>query len=149
VDNIGNLLVAGLDLQNNLVVSKVSTIPGVPRLVETCIVQSGYPYAPGPLAPGEIVSIYGAGFGPAQGIAAQVSGNMIGTELVGVQMLIENIPVPLLYVSSAHINLVTPFLLDGRIAAHIKIVTPNATSNEVILGVQRPAIPCPSGDHAG
>ena len=34
---------------------------------------------------------------------------------------------------------VAPYLLNGRIAAHIKVVTANATSNEVILGVQQAA----------
>ncbi len=47
---------------------------------------------------------------------------------------------PLLYVSSAQINLVAPYLLDGRTAAHIQIVTADATSNEVVLGV-RPTAP--------
>jgi uncharacterized protein (TIGR03437 family) len=46
----------------------------------------------------------------------------------------------LLYVSSTQINLVAPYLLDGRTAAHIQIVTADATSNQVVLGVQ-PAVP--------
>ncbi len=50
--------------------------------------------------------------------------------------MIEDTPAPLLYASAAQINLVTPYLLNGRTAAHIKIVTADATSNQVVLGVQ-------------
>ncbi len=145
VDTNGNALAAGNVLgQGNITLISMTTVPGPPRLVETCIAQSGSPNNYGPLAPGEIFSIYGAGFGPEQGVAAQLSGNTtgktIGTELAGVQVFIENTPVPLLYVSSAQINLVAPYLLAGRSAAHIKIVTADATSNEVVLGV-RPSAP--------
>jgi len=145
VDQNGNAIAAGnLTNQEDITLTALTTIPGPPRLVETCIAQSGSPNNYGPLAPGEIFSIYGAGFGPDQGVAAQLleqpTGNSIGTELGGVQVLIEDTPVPLLYVSSAQINLVAPYLLNGRTAAHIKIVTADATSNQVVLGV-RPSAP--------
>ena len=137
----GNVIVAGnVPSSYNITLTAMTTAPG-PTLVETCIAQSASPYvAAGPLAPGEIFSIYGAGFGPAQGVAAQPAGNAIGTELGGLQVFVEDTPVPLLYVSSTQINLVAPYLLTGRTAAHIKIVTADATSNEVVLGV-RPAAP--------
>jgi uncharacterized protein (TIGR03437 family) len=151
-DTNGNAIAAGeLPVQEGITLTAMTTVPGSPRLLESCIAQSASPYASGPLAPGEIISIYSAGFGPEQGVGAEPSGNKFGTELAGVQVLIENTPVPLLYVSSEQINLVAPYLLNGRIAAHIKIVTADATSNEVILGVQ-PAAPeifaDPNGDAA-
>jgi uncharacterized protein (TIGR03437 family) len=137
----GNAIIAGnIPGQGDITLTELTTVPGPPRLVESCIMQAASPNLSGPLAPGEVVSIYGAGFGPEQGVGAQPSGNKFGTELGGVQVLIENTPVPLLYVSSTQINLVAPYLLYGRVAAHIKIVTADATSNEVILGV-RPSAP--------
>jgi uncharacterized protein (TIGR03437 family) len=139
VDSRGNAVVAGTDVNGNLILAALSTTSVSPRLVESCITSAVHGSALH-LAPGELFSIYGAGFGPAQGIAAQSSGNKIGTELGGLQVTVEGTAVPLLYVSSAQINLVAPFLLDGRTAAHIKIVTPGATSNEVVLGVQE-AVP--------
>jgi len=141
VDKNGNAIAAGnIPGQADITLVDMTTVPGPPRLVETCIAQAGYPDISGPLAPGEIISIYGSGFGPEQGVLAQPSGNRVGTELAGVQVLIEGTPVPLLYVSSAQINLVAPYLLDGRTAAHVQIVTANATSNQVVLGV-RPSAP--------
>jgi uncharacterized protein (TIGR03437 family) len=136
----GNLIVAGnLPGQSGITLAELTTVPGPPKLVESCIMQAASPNLSGPLAPGEVVSIYNAGFGPEQGVGAHPSGNKFGTDLAGVQVLIENTPVPLLYVSSTQINLVAPYLLYGRVAAHIKIVTADATSNEVILGVRTSA----------
>jgi uncharacterized protein (TIGR03437 family) len=140
VNSSGDVVVANTDFQGNVITSAMTTVPGAPRLLESCIGQAAYPYVSGPLAPGEILSIYGAGFGSEQGVGAKPSGNKFGTELAGVQVLIENVPVPLLYVSSEQINLVAPYFLNGRIAAHVKIVTSAATSDEVVLGVQ-PAAP--------
>jgi len=140
VDANGNAIVAGnLAHQVNITLAALTTVPGPPRLEASCVAQAATPYASGPLAPGEILSIYNAGFGPQQGVGAQPSGNKFGTQLGGVQVLIEDTPTPLLYVSSAQINLVAPYLLFGRSAAHIKIVTANTTSNEVVLGVQSSA----------
>jgi uncharacterized protein (TIGR03437 family) len=135
VDNHGNAVVAGTNVQGDLILSALSTSSVSPHLVESCIAPSAYG-GPGPLAPGELFSIYGAGFGPPQGAIAQPSGGLIGTSLGGLQVLVENTPVPLLYVSAAQINAVAPFLLQGRTAAHIKIVTSSSTSNEVVLGVR-------------
>lgn len=135
-DTHGNVIVAGnVPGQTQLTLSALST-SNTPRLVESCIAPSANGGAPGPLAPGELFSIYGAGFGPAQGVVAQSSGGMIGTSLGGIQVTVEGTPVPLLYVSAGQINAVAPFLLEGHTAAHVKIVTVSGTSNEVVLGVR-------------
>jgi uncharacterized protein (TIGR03437 family) len=96
--------------------------------------------AAGLLAAGELFSIYGAGIGPSQGVVAEPEGGSIGTSLGGIQLLVEGVPAPLLYVSASQINAVAPFLLDGRSAAHIEIVSAAGSSNEVVLGV-RQALP--------
>ena len=140
--NSTSVAVAGIDAQGDIVLSALATTPGAPGLVESCIAQAGSPNLSGPLAPGEVFSIYGADYGPAQGVGAQNSGGEVGTSLGGIQVTVEGTPVPLLYVSAAQINAVAPFLLEGRTAAHIKIVTASGASNEVVLGVRdvRPEI---------
>jgi uncharacterized protein (TIGR03437 family) len=132
----GGVVVAGTDLQGDVIMSAMSTVPGPPRLVSSCIAEAGIPFASGPLAPGEVFSIYGAGFGPAQGVSAQPSGNNIGTNLAGVQVMIEGAPAPLLYVSAAQINAIAPFSLNGLTTAHMQVVTSAATSNELSLAIQ-------------
>lgn len=116
----------------------LDTTSRTPNLNVYCIAASAP--TPGsvlpPLAPGELFSIYGADYGPAQGVVAGLSAGSIGTSLAGIQVTVEDTAVPLLYVSAAQINAVAPFLLNGRTAAHIKIVTASGASNEVVLGVR-------------
>ena len=139
VDTSGNAVVAGNIAAGAVALASLTTISGPPRLVDTCVQQAGVPGTFGPLVAGEVLSIYGAGLGPASGVAAPTSVNAMPTTLGGVQVFIENMPVPLLYASSVQINAVAPFLLNGRTAAHVKVVTEAASSNEVVLGVRQAA----------
>jgi uncharacterized protein (TIGR03437 family) len=105
--------------------SDLSMIPH-PKLAGTCVQQSGAPYqraivfAGEPsnelsgIAPGELISIYGAGFGPAAGVLADLSTFKAPTTLAGVQVLFDGVAAPLLYVSAAQINAVVPFGVSGN-----------------------------------
>ncbi len=63
----------------------------------------------GRVAPGEVISIYGPHIGPAAPATATPdrSGHM-PTSLAGVQVLLNDSPIPLLYVSDSQINAVLP-----------------------------------------
>jgi uncharacterized protein (TIGR03437 family) len=140
-DNRGNAIAAGnIPGERNLTLAAMIMQPGPSRLVASCVSEAGYPYMPGAIAPGEILSIYGAGFGPQQGVSAQVINNRIGTQLGGVQVLVEGAPAPLLYVSAEQINLIAPYSIGGLADAHIRIVSSVTSSNEVVLPVA-PAVP--------
>jgi uncharacterized protein (TIGR03437 family) len=61
------------------------------------------------IAPGEVVTLYGAGLGPANLVSFQLdSNNRMPTTLGGVRILINGIPAPLLYVSSGQAAAVVP-----------------------------------------
>jgi uncharacterized protein (TIGR03437 family) len=66
-------------------------------------------FVAGTIAPGELVTLYGAGLGPATPVAGQLVDGTLPTELGGVQVLVGGVPAPLLYVSSGQINAVVPF----------------------------------------
>jgi uncharacterized protein (TIGR03437 family) len=63
-----------------------------------------------PIAPGELVAVYGNQIGPSQPVGAELdaAGN-VTTELAGYSVTFGGLPAPLLYASSGQINLVTPF----------------------------------------
>ena len=62
----------------------------------------------GTVAPGEIISIYGLGLGPANGLTAAPESGLFPTSLGGVQVLVNGAAMPLLYVSASQINAEIP-----------------------------------------
>lgn len=77
------------------------------------VIQNAANYYEGPLAPGELISIYGPGIGPEQPVNEMVdSKGNIARELGGVSVLFNNIAAPLLYVQDRQINAIVPFELS-------------------------------------
>ena len=66
---------------------------------------------PGPLAPGEIITLIGSAIGPAD--PTQNTDGTIQTALGGTRVLLNGQPAPLLYASSNQINAVVPYGLTG------------------------------------
>jgi len=66
----------------------------------------------GTVAPGEIVSIFGAGLGPDQPVTANFRLGDFGTwptTMGGTQVLFDGVPAPMLYASANQINAVVPY----------------------------------------
>jgi uncharacterized protein (TIGR03437 family) len=63
----------------------------------------------GGIAPGELVTLTGFGIGPDSGVVYQpdAQGN-VPTQLAGVQVLFDGVPVPILYAQSKQINAIAP-----------------------------------------
>jgi uncharacterized protein (TIGR03437 family) len=68
-----------------------------------------------PIAPGELVTIFGPGVGPVDGVAAVLdSQGGLATSLTSVRVLFDSVPAPLLYVQRNQINLVAPYAVFGN-----------------------------------
>ncbi len=66
------------------------------------------------LSPGEIISVYGPAIGPSQPVVATPSSaGQYPTTLGGIQLLVNDTPAPLLYVSATQINAVMLFGIAG------------------------------------
>jgi len=105
--------------------------------------STGYTIS-GNVAPGEIVSIYGVGLGPAAGAQAGVDASgRIPTSLAGTRVLFDGIPAPLLYAAANQINAVVPFGVTDKPATAVEIQTPSGNSSSAVLRVAAadPAIP--------
>ncbi|MGO4880484.1 MAG: hypothetical protein ACLP59_06625 [Bryobacteraceae bacterium] len=84
---------------------------------------------PGPLAPGEIFSIFGQGLGPATALGGSYDANgMLSTTLGGVQVLFNGTAAPLFYVQSNQINAQVPYEVAGLDSAQMQIVSQGATT---------------------
>ncbi len=73
---------------------------------------------PGAVAPGSLITIFGEAFGPD---APAIAGTSVGTKLAGVEVLIDNVPAPLLYVSATQINAQVPYEAAGKQFARVDV----------------------------
>jgi trimeric autotransporter adhesin len=67
----------------------------------------------GPVAPGEIVVIFGSGLGPAQTVQSPVAGGQIGTQLAGTSVLFNGTAAPVMYASATQVSAVVPYAAPG------------------------------------
>ncbi len=97
----------------------------------------------GPIAPGEIISIFGQGLGPAAGMDLNVTGGgLVANDLGGVQVLFDGTPAPLLYARQDQINLVVPYSVAGKRSVHFTVQFQSSQSapSEILVADAAPAI---------
>src|SRR5580658_7266558 len=109
--------------------------------VQLTTVGSAASYASNAVAPGEIVSLFGANMGPATGVGLQLAngGNSITNSLGGVQVLFDGNPVPMIYASATQINAIAPVGLAGKTSTVVTVTYSGMTSNAVTVPVQATA----------
>jgi uncharacterized protein (TIGR03437 family) len=77
---------------------------------------------PTAVAPGLIVTLRGAGLGPAIGVTARPSAaGAIDTRLENVRVLFDGIPAPLLFVRYDQINAIVPYSISGRVSTRVQV----------------------------
>ena len=90
----------------------------------------------GAVAPGEFISLYGTGLGPAAGAGAALdSSGLIASQVAGTEVLFDGRAVPLLWASATQINLLAPYGIAGKATTTIEVLTPAGTSQALELTV--------------
>jgi len=84
----------------------------------------------GTVAPGEIVSIFGVGLGPAQAVASPIltGSGTVATSAGGTQVFFDGVAAPLLYVGENQINAVVPYEVKSSGSNPITQMTVQSTS---------------------
>jgi uncharacterized protein (TIGR03437 family) len=113
VDSAGNVYIA--DMFNNRIRVLTPTISGSTAGSPTInAVTNAASNLGGPIAPGEIVVLYGSGLGPAQLTSANVgSDGIYGTTLAGSRIQFDGIAAPLLYASASQVAAIVPYEVTG------------------------------------
>jgi uncharacterized protein (TIGR03437 family) len=108
------------------------TVNAVTGLQPNGVVNAGS-FLPGPVAPGELVTLIGSGIGPVS--AHQPTGSASSNTLGGTSVLFNGIPAPLLYAAPTQINAIVPFGVSGKTTAQVTVTAQDHTIASVALAV--------------
>jgi uncharacterized protein (TIGR03437 family) len=85
-------------------------------------VASAASYAPGAVAPGEILSLFGSAIGPPTPASLALTNPLlVANSLQGVHVLFDGVPAPVLYASSGQVNVVVPYAVAGESATQVQV----------------------------
>jgi uncharacterized protein (TIGR03437 family) len=100
-------------------------------------------YVGGPIAPGEVVLLYGATFGPARLQFAQLdSSGGLPSLLAGTRLLFDGVPSPMLYSQVGQAAAVVPFSVAGKSTAQVQYEYQGIRSAAfpVAIGASQPGV---------
>jgi len=99
-------------------------------------VLNGASLLPGPIAPGEVITLFGSNIGPANAWEAATD----GAPSDAIRILFDGQPAPLLYASVYQINAIVPFGVHGQTASELRVIRGDQVIAELTLPVGEAAI---------
>ena len=132
VDSAGNVYVADRDNNRIRVLTPAAVTVRTPTIIS--MVNSAS-YAAGPVSPGEVVTIFGSGIGPAApayGTTDSSTGKLT-TMIGGVQVLFNGTPAPMSYASSTQVSAVVPYEMAfvANVSVSIDYLGQNSNADQV------------------
>jgi len=101
------------------------TVTAAAGPVITAIVNASS-FLPGPISPGELISIFGTNMGPSTGIGFTPDNGHVDTILANTQVLFGSVAAPLIYVSATQINAIVPYSVASNASVNITVNSDNA-----------------------
>jgi uncharacterized protein (TIGR03437 family) len=115
VDSTGNVYIS--DSGNNAV-RKLQPLAGGLSISTVASSASGQT---GLIAPGELVTLFGSGMGPAGGTVAQPGAGIYPTTAAGTTVYFNGAAAPVLYTSANQVNVVVPFATSSNSPAQVVV----------------------------
>lgn len=106
-----------------------------------CVTDAATTALTGPVAPGQLITLYGNGLGPSQplnGLGGDAAG--IPVQLGGVAVTFDGIPAPLLYVSAGQLNVQVPFEVSRSLSTDVPVTTMQVSLGGATIGSQALAV---------
>jgi uncharacterized protein (TIGR03437 family) len=100
-------------------------------------ILNGASFRAGPIAPGEIITIYGTLMGPAQIKTLELTPDRLGftTQLAGTRVLIDGQPCPMIYTTEQQLSAIVPFEVSNKTSVKVQVEYMGAASDEVEVAV--------------
>ncbi len=95
-------------------------------------------FLPGAVSPGEIITIFGVGFGPPVLTTLQLSGFqflLVDTELAGTRVLFDGVAAPMIYAVQNQLSAIVPYSVAGKSLTQVQVEYGFARSSPVTLPV--------------
>jgi uncharacterized protein (TIGR03437 family) len=141
LDSAGNVFVADCGNNRIRILTPAALTPQTPTITSMVNAAS---YNSGPISPGEMVTIFGTGIGPATAAYATVdpATGKLATTVGGVQVLFSGVPAPMIYASSTQVSAVAPYEMASFANPSVRIEYAGQTSNadQVTLAVTAPGL---------
>ena len=137
----GNISIASGGIRQTIAV-ELSVSYQRPQISASGIVH-GASLSPGPVAPGQIVTLFGANLGPPTLVPSRLDeSGQVATRLEEAQVLFDNLPAPLLYVQERQASAIVPYAVAGTREASVQVQYRGARSDTVKVPVtaSNPAI---------
>jgi uncharacterized protein (TIGR03437 family) len=119
----GSVFLAKLDLPGAAVVP----------LFQPSSVVNAASFLSGPLAPGEIVTVFGTGFGPGRLTPLRLAAGLVNTTLGGTSVLFDGVPAPLIYTVENQLSAVVPYSVAGKSSTKVQVEYRGTRSAAVTL----------------
>jgi uncharacterized protein (TIGR03437 family) len=117
----------------NAMLAALQTVP--PTLNAAAIVNAAS-YKAGGVAPGELVTIFGADYGPAPLQGTQFDNNhLVSTNLAGAQVFFDGVAAPLIYAEAGQVSAVVPYEVAGKAQTLVQYSYNGVQSNAVTVPV--------------
>jgi uncharacterized protein (TIGR03437 family) len=109
---------------------QAEVLPGVSATVNAAS------FLPGPIAPGELITIFGSAMGSDTPAALRLNAaGLVDNELSGTQVLFDGQAAPLIYVSANQVSAIVPYALAGKPTTQLQIEYNGNQSTPVVLQV--------------
>jgi uncharacterized protein (TIGR03437 family) len=104
-------------------------------------IVNGASYAPGSVAPGSIVTIFGSNIGPPDLVGGAFANGQLATTAGGVQVSFDGTPAPMLYARSNQVGVIVPFEVAGKTQVAVQL----SLTGQAAPTVQQPVSPTSPG----
>jgi len=133
-NNAGDFVIGSPAPRNSKSASNPCSFPlPLPPSVSLGGIVNAASFAPGPIAPGEMLTIFGQGLGPTalQYLELSSDGQTVVNSLSGTRVLFNGLPAPLIYTRADQISAIVPYGVVGAPAVDIQVEYNGILSNRV------------------